>query len=126
MIRPKGSSAWALPKGHVERGETVHDAAVREVGEETGLEVGAVEKLGDMSYVFSWRDKPGGPVVRVFKRVRFFLMQLAGGDSARHDAEIEEVAWLDIDDAIRRASYKNERTLIETARQILRERGVGV
>ncbi|HYB90731.1 MAG TPA: NUDIX domain-containing protein [Candidatus Binataceae bacterium] len=125
MIRPEGSSAWALPKGHVEQGESMQEAAVREVGEETGLKVGVVEKLGDVSYVFSWRDEPGGPLTRIFKRVRFFLMQFAGGDSGRHDHEIEEVAWLDIDEAIRRATYKNERTLIETGRQILRARGVG-
>jgi len=125
LIRPRGARTWSLPKGHVEKGESLHDAAVREVGEETGLSVGAVEKLGDLSYVFSWRDTPGGELVRIFKRVYYFAMQYAGGDPARHDSEIDEVLWLDVNDAIARAAYQNERALLQKARDMLLARGVG-
>ena len=116
MIRPRGSEAWALPKGHVEKDESTERAAIREVREETGLDVAEVRALGDVAYVFSWRDKRRGTITRVSKRVHFFLMEFAGGDTADHDGEIDEVAWVPIDAAQDRASYANERVLIEKAR----------
>ncbi len=116
MIRPRGSEAWALPKGHIEKGESAQQAAVREVREETGLEVSGALALGSVAYVFSWRDKRRGAITRVSKRVHFFLMEFAGGNTADHDGEIDEVAWVPIDAALVRASYANERALIEKAR----------
>jgi 8-oxo-dGTP pyrophosphatase MutT (NUDIX family) len=112
LIRPSGKDFWALPKGHVEQGESVVEAAVREVREETGLTVGNVQPLGQISYVYSFRENPAAPLVRIFKRVHFFLMELRGGDTAGHDREIDQVEWLRVDDAIRRITFENERKLV--------------
>ena len=125
LIRPKGADTWALPKGHIEKGESAEGAAVREVREETGLEVGHIEPLGEVSYVFSWRDQPEASLVRIFKRVRFFTMEFAGGDSNSHDGEIEEVAWYGAEEACQRASYKDERGLIGKAISLLSRRQTG-
>ena len=46
LVKPAGRQAWVLPKGHIESGESVSDAAVREAAEETGLEVRLGEPLG--------------------------------------------------------------------------------
>jgi 8-oxo-dGTP pyrophosphatase MutT (NUDIX family) len=119
LVRPTGKNTWVLPKGHVEPGEAVLDAALREASEESGLEVVAGDSLGDVSYVYSWRDRPDGKLVRIFKRVHFYLMECKGGDPSAHDAEIDEVAWLELDGALRRASHKSERNLLAKAREIL-------
>jgi 8-oxo-dGTP pyrophosphatase MutT (NUDIX family) len=120
LVRPARKETWVLPKGHVEPGETVLDAAIRESTEESGLEVKPGEPLGDVSYVYSWRDRPDGELIRIFKRVHFYLMEYAGGNPSNHDAEIDEVAWFDIDEALRRASHKSERDLVAKARSILK------
>lgn len=121
LVRPAGRQTWVLPKGHLEPGEGVVEAAAREANEESGLEVVTGDLLGEVSYVYSWRDRPAESSVRIFKRVHFFLMKCVGGDPAAHDREIDEVAWLEIGQAIHRASHKSERELIVRARAMLAE-----
>ncbi|MGH7933285.1 MAG: NUDIX hydrolase [Candidatus Binataceae bacterium] len=119
LVRPAGRDTWVLPKGHVEPGEGVIEAALREASEESGLEVAAGEPLGEVSYVYSWRDHPDETPVKIYKRVHFFLMECRGGDPSAHDAEIDEVAWMGLDEALARASHRSERGLIQKARDLL-------
>jgi 8-oxo-dGTP pyrophosphatase MutT (NUDIX family) len=120
LVRPAGKSTWVLPKGHIEPGESVLDAALREATEESGLKVEPDQPLGQVSYLYSWRDRPARQPVRIFKRVHFYLMRCVGGDPSAHDREIEEVAWLPLDEALARASHKSERDLIVKAQKALR------
>ena len=119
LVRPAGRSTWVLPKGHVEAGETVPQAAMREVREESGLTVGAIEPLGEISYVYSSRERNGATLTRIFKRVHFFLMEHTGGDPSAHDSETDEVAWLTFDEALARATHPSEQELIAKARVML-------
>lgn len=119
LVQPAGRDTWVLPKGHVEAGEAIKDAAVREACEESGLQVILGERLGDVSYVYSWHDRPGLPPVRIFKRVYFYLMEARGGDLSAHDAEIAEATWVNLEEAPQRASHKSERELLIKARAIL-------
>jgi 8-oxo-dGTP pyrophosphatase MutT (NUDIX family) len=119
LVRPTGRDTWVLPKGHVEPGEAVIDAAVRESCEESGLHVTPGEPLGDVSYVYSWHDRPNEPPVRIFKRVYFYLMEVCGGDLSAHDHEIAEAMWIDLEEATRRASHKSERELLAKALTLL-------
>jgi 8-oxo-dGTP pyrophosphatase MutT (NUDIX family) len=118
LVRPAGRSTWVLPKGHIEPGETVVQAAIREAREETGLTVGAVEPLGEISYVYSSRERDG-TTTRIFKHVHFFLMEYTSGDPSAHDSEIDEVAWLSFDEALARATHPSEQALIAKARAML-------
>lgn len=106
---------WSIPKGHVEPGESMEAAALREVQEETGLQATVDGLLGDVTYWFARRDASGRPV-RVFKRVRFFLLRHAGGRFADRDDELDVVRWLPLADAEHAAAYASERALVTRAR----------
>jgi 8-oxo-dGTP pyrophosphatase MutT (NUDIX family) len=118
-IRPRGKERiWALPKGHIDVGESAAETAMREVREETGVEGRLVEKLGDVRYVYtaSWE---GGSGERIFKIVSFFLLRAGRGRIGEIDEamqiEVAEARWLPLDEAPRLLSYDGERKMAAKA-----------
>lgn len=108
VIRVRGQ-ILALPKGHPERGESMAQAAAREVREETGIEATLVEKLGDVRY---WYARDGE---RVMKVVSFFLFRYRAGSVRDHDREAEEALWLPLEEAAERLTYQGEREMAAAA-----------
>jgi 8-oxo-dGTP pyrophosphatase MutT (NUDIX family) len=113
-----GVLVWTIPKGHIEAGESSETAARREVREETGLEADVEQKLGDVTYWYVRRDDAGAPV-RVFKRVRFFLMRKRGGRFEDRDAEMDAVRWFPLERAVDAAAFESERALVRKARELI-------
>ena len=118
-IRPRGRErVWALPKGHIDAGESAAETAMREVREETGVEGRLVEKLGDVRYVYTarWEEQQGE---RIFKVVSFFLLRAGRGRIGEIDeamqAEVAEASWLPLDEAPRLLSYDGERKMAAKA-----------
>ncbi|MGH3781158.1 MAG: NUDIX hydrolase [Pseudonocardiaceae bacterium] len=109
----RGRLLWSLPKGHVEQGETVEQAAVREVAEETGIDSAVVAALGSIDYWFVAEDR------RVHKTVYHFLLRAAGGELSGADHEVTEVAWMPLADLLTRLAYADERRLVQRATTIL-------
>ena len=109
-----GRAVVALPKGHVDPGETAVEAAAREVREEAGVEAEPIEKLGDVRY---WYQRAGR---RIAKEVAFFLCEYRSGDPGDHDAEVEVARWMPLSEAVDALSYKGEREMVERARERLR------
>ena len=101
--RPKYDD-WSLPKGKLDEGEAAPDAALREVAEETGLRC----VLGDELPFSTYRDRQGRP-----KIVRYWTMQPVGG-RFEANAEVDEVRWLTIDEALAVLSYADDRELLAT------------
>lgn len=108
-VRLKGGRVLALPKGHIDEGETSEQAAQREVREEAGVEAELVEKLGPVRY---WYVRDGQ---RVLKVVTFFLFRYRSGSVADHDDEVEGAEWVPLEDAPRLLSYKGEREMAAAA-----------
>jgi 8-oxo-dGTP pyrophosphatase MutT (NUDIX family) len=104
-----GSRVLALPKGHVDPGETPVQAAQREVREETGIVAEPVCELGETRY---WYRRGGRTIP---KAVRFFLFEHVGGDIADHDEEVEEVRWISLQAARGELSHEAEREIVELA-----------
>jgi 8-oxo-dGTP pyrophosphatase MutT (NUDIX family) len=109
VITPAGKKVTGLPKGGPNRGETPEQTAVREVREETGVNVTVREPLGAVRY---WYRRSGR---RVHKTVHFFLCDFVSGSTADHDHEVDEARWIPLDEALDVLSYSGERALIERA-----------
>jgi 8-oxo-dGTP pyrophosphatase MutT (NUDIX family) len=104
-----GSRVLALPKGHVDPGETPIEAATREVREETGIVAEPVGELGESRY---WYRRDGRTIG---KTVAFFLFDYLEGDTADHDDEVEEVRWIGLQQARTALSHAAEREMVELA-----------
>jgi 8-oxo-dGTP pyrophosphatase MutT (NUDIX family) len=110
-----GDLQWTLPKGTQEAGESITDTALREVREETGLEVELLAELDTIDYWFVWAPAQ----TRYHKFVHYFLMQAVGGDLALHDREMEEARWFPMDEAQVAMAFANERKLLGLVPQAL-------
>jgi 8-oxo-dGTP pyrophosphatase MutT (NUDIX family) len=116
-IRVKSGEVLALPKGHIDPGESAAEAATREVREETGLDATLVEKLEDVRY---WYRRSGA---RVFKVVSFYLFRYRSGSVRDHDHEVDSAEWVPLADAPRLLAYPGERSVAEAALRRLEESG---
>jgi 8-oxo-dGTP pyrophosphatase MutT (NUDIX family) len=98
-----------LPKGHLDPGENDEAAAVREVGEETGVVAELIDKLGDVEYSYERRGR------RRNKRVAFYLFEYRSGSLEDHDHEIEQARWMPLAEAVQALTYPGEQEILRRA-----------
>ncbi|MBL7496974.1 NUDIX hydrolase [Frankia sp. CNm7] len=106
---------WSLPKGKVDDGETWLAAAVREVDEETGLQVEVGAPLGDVAYQVRRHGAVAGKVVR------YWALRATGGVFTPNE-EVDELRWLPPAAATALLSYDLDREIVE---RFLRHRAAG-
>lgn len=110
---------WRLPKGTPDPGETREETALREVCEETGLEVELLDAIGSIQYQFA---RPGDGAI-CHKTVHFYLMAPTGGDLSLHDNEFDVAEWFPLGDALDSLTYKNEADIVQKGiREVAKER----
>jgi 8-oxo-dGTP pyrophosphatase MutT (NUDIX family) len=102
---------WGFPKGHLEAGEAPEVAAIREVGEETGLGALVIRGLID---TIDWDFRFRGQIIH--KVCHFFLMESSRAKTSPQRAEgITACRWMSFDEAQRAISYKNAREVLRRA-----------
>ena len=111
--RERDGRTWTLPKGTPERDETTEETALREVGEETGLQVRITGPLDRIHYTFVQSG------TRIHKTVHYFLMEPVGGTLDRHDHEFDQVRWIDFAEAATLLTFETERALVARAASVL-------
>ena len=96
---------WSFPKGKLDPGESWEDAALREVEEEIGLRCRLGHELPSTAY----RDNKGRP-----KTVRYWAMEpVAGNGAFAPNAEIDEIRWLPVPEAVKLLTYDHDRPVIQ-------------
>jgi len=111
-----GRADWCIPKGHVEAGEDLAQTAIREIGEETGIEAEVVEKLGEFTYSFKIGQQ------RIKKTVHHYLLRQTGGElSSEMDptGEVIEAKWFKLSELESVLAHENERKVAQRALELL-------
>jgi 8-oxo-dGTP diphosphatase len=93
---------WSYPKGKLEEGETLEEAAQREVLEETGYGCRLLRFIGHTEYI----DRKGRPKV-----VAYWVMAAETGAFAVNE-EVDELRWLSVPEADQLLSYERDRELL--------------
>ena len=112
MIRHKAGGHRSFPKGHMEPGETEYMTAVREVFEETAVQI-RIDT--DFRKTVHYHPMPG-----VSKEVVYFLTETAQIDIHPRQGEIAQVEWVPLEQAEQSLTHENDKTVLRAAVQRLK------
>lgn len=96
---------WGFPKGHVEKNETEEQTAIREVKEETNIDV-KIEK--EKRYVIEYLTDEGRE-----KQVVYFVAKYIRGKLKPQESEIKEIAWFNFEEAINIITFENTKEMFK-------------
>ena len=111
LIKNRRSNHWGFPKGHMEKGETQEETAMREVLEETGVHI---HIYSDFSY--ESRYKIGA---KIEKRVDVFLAYTEDTQTQIQKEEIEDYIWLRYPDALNMLRFDNDKEILKAAQDYM-------
>jgi len=102
---------WVLPKGHVEPGESLEQAALREIHEEAGL--ANVQLINHLGTLMRQSIKPNGEVVD--KTIHYYLAYALGNGHFQtpSDLRFTEVGWFSPEQALEKVAYETDRTFMK-------------
>ena len=109
LVKNHNGRYWSFPKGHIEKGETEQQTAIREIKEETGLDVEIVESFREVSDYC--------PFGKIKKRVVFFMAQTFSTNVTVQKEEIDSYIWVDLFDVHNKCTYDNDLRVIKKARE---------
>ena len=112
LIKHINSGHWSFPKGHVEQGETEVETAMREIKEETGIDVMIDPTFRELVTYSPKKDTQ--------KVVVYFIAKAKGGLLVPQENEIAEVKWVEINLASELLAYDNDRCIVNKAKKFIR------
>ena len=95
---------WDFPKGHVEEGETEFETAIREVKEETNIDI-KIEK--ENKYISEYSPKEN-----VMKTFIYFIGEKVGGEDKPQIEEVSDVEWVDVNKAVERITHQKSKEIM--------------
>ena len=104
LVIQQAEGHWGFPKGHVEDGETEIQTAIREIKEETNLDVEINEKF---RYVETYSPKEG-----VEKDVVFFIAKKIGGEIIAQEEEVQNIQWLSYEETMEKLSFESSKNVL--------------
>lgn len=112
LIHHSSAHFWGFPKGHAEKGEMPKTAAIRELKEETNLDVIHFfsDSIIEERYHYTFRDK------HINKTVGYFVAEVAG-DLMLQDEEVSGSKWVPLDKAIDHLTYDTDKAVLNSAKK---------
>lgn len=104
---------WDFPKGHIENRETEEQTAIREVKEETNIDIKINNKY---RYTTSYSPKEN-----VMKEVVYFLAQNIDEDKKPQLEEVSEVKWFTFEEAMNTITYENSKEILNKLKRDIEE-----
>ncbi|MBQ7990998.1 MAG: NUDIX domain-containing protein [Oscillospiraceae bacterium] len=108
LIKHIHSGHWSFPKGHTEAGESEIQTALREIKEETGIDVMIDPTFRETVTYYPKKDTQ--------KVVVYFLAKARSYDVVPAEGEIAEAKWVDFGYANSLLIYENDRTIVAKAK----------
>lgn len=113
LVKNHNGRYWSFPKGHMELNETEEETAVREIKEETNLDVKIMDGFREVSDYC--------PFGNIKKRVVFFLAQAFTDEVVDQPEEIDSHIWVDIQQARKNCTYENDLRVIDKAELLINQ-----
>lgn len=107
LLIKQGNGDWGFPKGHMIDGESEFETAIREVKEETNIDILIDENY---RYVISYMVNEN-----TMKDVVFFIAKKLSNVLILQESEIDKLEWLDMNDALNKISHEDVKDVLKKA-----------
>ena len=113
IIRMLGGH-WSYPKGHVEENETEIETAIREIKEETNLDVIIDTRFREIT---TYSPKP-----EVLKDVIYFIGIAKNDNFVIQETELLDAKWVTLDEAFEYITFEEDKKILKKAKKFISEK----
>ena len=111
LVKNHNGKCWTFPKGHIENDENEKETALREIKEETGLNVELIPGFRETS---SYR-----PFGKIRKTAVFFLAKADKSIVSMQQSEIDFYLWVSLEEALKMCRHENDINILKQVRKKL-------